>query len=185
MSHINQDEKYVQLAHKLLKVPAMSTSKLILRHLDHSREVPTEMIQELGTTDVAIGDVTAEVMITTLGKIPNEMYYIEDTTPIKKLAVFGNNHQGTSEYEHAVISSTEITKSGHEHGYSPLLVSLLCALVVILFMCCVTACIIAKSKRKINFFNKECEPGCTGMSQPLLDKISECSNKPSISTLRN
>ncbi|KZC08219.1 hypothetical protein WN55_10952 [Dufourea novaeangliae] len=174
----SQGTNYEQLVAKLLKIPALSNNKLVLRHIDHPRDVSTEMISGTGTTDVAIGDVTAEVMITTLGKIPNEMYDIEDATHITKLAAFSDNRQGASDYD----NTAEMSKDGNETGYSPVLVALLCALVVILFMCCVTACLIAKSKRK-NFFGKpkmECDPGCAGMSQPLLDKISECSNKTNI-----
>ncbi|XP_076654223.1 uncharacterized protein LOC143359833 [Halictus rubicundus] len=186
MSHVNQDKRY-ELVQKLLKMPILSSSKLLLRHVDQTKNSATEMIAETGTTDKAIGDVTAEVMITTLGKIPNQMYYLEDTNPPQMEAFGGNTEDNsyTTEYNNAAMPSTEMTKDNTEHGYSALLVSLLCVLVVILFICCVTACIVAKSKRKTNFFNKGCEPGCTGMSQPLLDKISECSSKASTSTQRN
>ncbi|XP_076280438.1 uncharacterized protein LOC143209089 [Lasioglossum baleicum] len=142
------------------------------------------MIGETGTTDRAIGDVTAEVMITTLGKVPQQMYYLEDTN-VPQMAGFGSNMEDnpySNEYT-TEMPSNGMTKSSTDSGYSPILVSLLCVLVVILFMCCVTACIVAKTKRKTSFFNKGCDPGCTGMSQPLLDKISECSSKSS--TQRN
>ncbi|XP_033321589.2 uncharacterized protein LOC117217875 [Megalopta genalis] len=184
MSHVNQEQRYEQIVHKLLKIPIMPTNKLRHRQADHFHNTATEISGEIGTTDRAIGDVTAEIMITTLGKIPNEMYYIEDTNP-PKLAALENIQEENTYSTNSIISSTEMNKGDTEPGYSPVLVALLCTLVVILFMCCITACLVAKSKRRNNFFNKGCDPVCTGMSQPLLDKISECSNKTSSGTQRN
>ncbi|XP_078045415.1 uncharacterized protein LOC144474445 [Augochlora pura] len=180
----SQDQRYEQIVHKLLKIPIMPSNKLIHRQVDRTHNAVTEILGEIGTTDRAIGDVTAEIMITTLGKIPNEMYYIEDTNP-PKLAALENIQEDSPYPSNGIVSSTEMYKGGTEPGYSPVLVALLCTLVVILFMCCITACLVARSKRRTSFFSKGCDPGCTGMSQPLLDKISECSNKTSSGTQRN
>ncbi|XP_006611604.1 uncharacterized protein LOC102674428 isoform X2 [Apis dorsata] len=189
MSYLNgnQEGKYGQLAHKLIKLASMSNKKVVLRHDDQSSDVSTELLHEFGTTDVAIGDVTAEVMLTTMGKIPSEMYDLEDTSPpiITKLVHF----EKTSPFARA-IAVTEpyhpVTKE--PTGHSSILIALLTALLIIFLLCCITACIITKSKRKSTFFGKEdmeCEPGCTGMNQPLLDKISSSTNKTSCASMRN
>lgn len=115
-------------------------------------------------------DVTAEVMITTAGKIPNEMYYF-DATPQASMA----------------HTETNVNYSESE-SHSSVLVALLTALILILFMCCITASLVARSKRRRKFFGKaesECEPGCAGMSQPLLNKISDSTNKTSVCSLRD
>ncbi|PBC30591.1 hypothetical protein APICC_06227 [Apis cerana cerana] len=167
MSYLNgnQEGKYGQLAHKLIKLASMSNKKVVLRHDDQSSDVSTELLHEFGTTDVAIGDVTAEVMLTTMGKIPSEMYDLEDTSPpvITKLVHF----EKTSPFARAIAVT--------EPQYHPVTKE-------------PTACIITKSKRKSTFFGKEdmeCEPGCTGMNQPLLDKISSSTNKTSCGSMRN
>lgn len=127
-------------------------------------------------------------MLTTMGKIPSEMYDLEDTSPpiITKLVHF----EKTSPFARA-IAVTEpayhpVTKE--PTGHSSILIALLTALLIIFLLCCITACIITKSKRKSTFFGKEdmeCEPGCTGMNQPLLDKISSSTNKTSCPSMRN
>ncbi|XP_018372795.1 PREDICTED: uncharacterized protein LOC108767404 isoform X4 [Trachymyrmex cornetzi] len=83
MAFLNQQNDlqtnfYTQLAHNSLQTVATSNS--ILGHIKSVHDLSTQIVSELGTTDIAIGDATAEIMITTLGKIPNEMYYLEDTT---------------------------------------------------------------------------------------------------------
>ncbi|XP_053988196.1 uncharacterized protein LOC128891606 [Hylaeus anthracinus] len=167
----------------------MSGSKIVFRRADGTKETATELLHEFGTTDVAIGDVTAEVMITTLGKIPNEMYDLDETSPKMKYATPRIDLQSTSRYVQAMMSTDEtINANGRSEGHSSVLVALLSALVVILFMCCITACLIARSKRRRNFFGKsdtECEPGCTGINQPLLDKISQSTNKTSNGSSRD
>ncbi|XP_076626726.1 uncharacterized protein LOC143344498 [Colletes latitarsis] len=193
MSYIdqyNENNKYGQLARKLLKISTMSGSKLVIRHAKQPEETATELLHVMGTTDVAIGDATAEVMITTLGKIPNEMYYLEDTTPKAKFVTSKLDLLTTSRYAEAVMASSETTNksNGESESHSSVLVALLSALVVILFMCCITACLIARSKRRRNFFgkgDKECEPGCSGINQPLLDKMSDSTNKTSLGSLRD
>ncbi|KOC66007.1 hypothetical protein WH47_12806 [Habropoda laboriosa] len=182
-----QEDNSGQLARKLLKIATISGRKVVLRHAAPLSDTVTEVLHEFGTTDVAIGDVATEVMITTLGKIPSEMYYLEDTNanvPAQIIKI-----QETSPLAHAVMATTEAVENNNESSHhSSVLIALLTALLIILLLCCITACLIAKSKRKTTFFEKsdmECEPGCTGMSQPLLDKISSSTNKSSISCLRN
>ncbi|XP_026670564.1 uncharacterized protein LOC113464530 [Ceratina calcarata] len=123
-------------------------------------------------------------MITTLGKIPSEMFYLEDTVSsatIKTTKKLAGAIEATESYQ--------TTTANYENSsHSPVLIALVTALFVILLLCCITACFVAKSKRKNNFFGKgdmECEPGCTGMSQPLLNKMSSTTNKTSIGSLRN
>lgn len=117
-------------------------------------------------------------MITTLGKIPNEMYYLEDTTPSGKITVYGTESQTTLDNNHTTLALFDIAKSDGYGGCSTLLVALLMILFIILLLCCVTACMIASSRRKHIFFNRsdiECSPTCSGVKQPLLgpDKISD------------
>ncbi|XP_076756238.1 uncharacterized protein LOC143426552 [Xylocopa sonorina] len=184
----NEEGKYGQLARKLVEIASISGRKVVLRRDGQASDASTELLHEFGTTDVAIGDVTAEVMITTLGKIPGEMYYLEDVTASPGLTCKMDS-QETPAIAHAVMATTEMYRANNESsGHSSLLIALLTALLVILLLCCITACFVAKSKRKSNFFGNgdmECEPGCTGMSQPLLNKISSTTNKTSISSLRN
>ncbi|XP_012146943.1 uncharacterized protein LOC105663338 [Megachile rotundata] len=189
MNQQNQENKYGQLARKLLKIATMSGSKVVFRRADQPSDTVTELLHEIGTTDRAIGDVTAEVMLTTLGKIPSEMYYLEDTTCSAKLTTPKSSLQQTHAYGHAVAATEETIRNGNEHGsHSSILIILLITLLVILLLCCISACLITKTKRRNNFFGRsdtECDPRCSGINQPLLDKISDCTNKTSISSLRN
>ncbi|KAK9306352.1 hypothetical protein QLX08_003032 [Tetragonisca angustula] len=187
MSYINeqnQESKYGKFAQKLLKVASISGRKVALRRVDQSSDVSTELLHEFGSTDVAIGDITTEVMITTMGKIPSEMFYLEDTPG----TVVPQRIQTTSTFAKPMMETTEYHRSVESTSHSPVLVALLTALLIILLLCCITACIVTKSKRTSNFFGKgsmECEPGCTGINQPLLEKFSSSTNKTSVSSLRN
>lgn len=97
-------------------------------------------------------DATAEVMLTTLGKIPKEMYYLEDTAPAVKATTYNLED---SKYQQAVATSTQAVQYDNESGsHSTILFALLAALLIILLLCCTTACLIAKVKRKNNFFGK-------------------------------
>ncbi|XP_043512017.1 uncharacterized protein LOC122529703 [Frieseomelitta varia] len=123
-------------------------------------------------------------MITTMGKIPSEMFYLEDTPG----TIVPQRIQTTSTFSKAMMETTEYHRSVESTSHSPVLVALLTALLIILLLCCITACIVTKSKRTSNFFSKgsmECEPGCTGINQPLLEKFSSTTNKTSVSSLRN
>lgn len=127
-------------------------------------------------------------MITTIGKIPNEMYDLEDTTIDSNLVT--HKQQSRIAFEKAVEATTQHSYEGNNEssGHSSILIALLVALFIILFLCCITACFVAKAKRKNSFFGSgdtECEPGCTGMNQPLLDKISSSTTKTSVTSLRN
>lgn len=127
-------------------------------------------------------------MLTTMGKIPNEMFYLEDTAPNMKMTSHKFYRTESPGYAQAVTATTQLTSSNEYTSHSSVLLALLTALLIILLLCCTTACLIAKSKRKSNFFGKadmECDAGCSGISQPLLDKISDSTNKTSISSLRN
>ncbi|XP_068968993.1 uncharacterized protein [Bombus flavifrons] len=187
MSYINeqnQGSKYGQLAKKLLKIASISGRKVALRHVGEPIDYSTELLHEFGTTDITIGDVTADVMITTMGKIPSEMFYLEDTVA----TVVPQRIQETSTFAKAIVATQEYYRPTESSSHSPVLIALLTALFIILLLCCITACIVTKSKRRNNFFGKgnmECEPGCTGLNQPLLGKLSTTTNKTSISSLRN
>ncbi|CAK9821808.1 hypothetical protein ANTRET_LOCUS468 [Anthophora retusa] len=187
ISQQNQEDNREKLARRFLKIATMSGRKVVLRHADPFPDTVTEVLHEFGTTDMAIGDVATEVMITTLGKIPSEMYYLEDTNANLPTQLF-RMHE-TSPLARAMAATTEATEYNNESSHhSSVLIALITALLIILLLCCITACLIAKSKRKAGFFDKsdtECDPGCTGMSQPLLNKISCSTNKSSISSLRN
>ncbi|XP_076232986.1 uncharacterized protein LOC143178315 [Calliopsis andreniformis] len=188
MSHINQqsqDNTYGQLARKLFKIATLSGSKVVLRRGNQGSDVSTEFLQEFGTTDVAIGDVTAEIMLTTLGKIPNEMYYLEDTVAPVTVATPKIKIQ---QARYGEGKSSPDNANNESESHPSVLFALLIALLILLLLCCTTACLIAKAKRKSNFFGRsdtECDPGCTGINQPLLGKVSDCTNKTSISSLRN
>lgn len=121
-------------------------------------------------------------MITTLGKIPNEMYYLEDTTSNSKTAIYSNELHPTLDNSQATLTPIETLKSDEYTERSTLLLILLTALLIILFMCCITACIIARSRSRHTFFTKrsdmECDPECSGVSQPLLglDRVNKTSD---------
>ncbi|KAL6448054.1 hypothetical protein ACFW04_000237 [Cataglyphis niger] len=128
-------------------------------------------------------------MITTLGKIPNEMYYLEDTTPSNKTAYDSELH---TTLDNTTLASIETLKYDEYTERSTLLIILLTALLIILFMCCITACIIARSRSRHAFFAKsdmECDPGCSGVNQPLLgsDRINKTSDttRTSDNSMRN
>lgn len=124
-----------------------------------------------------------------MGKIPSEMYYIEDTPMNFDSSTQRLGLEKAYTFAGAVTGKTELYEVNKESsGHSSVLIALLTALLIILLLCCITACIVTKSRRKLNLFGKadmECEPGCTGMNQPLLDKISSTTDKTSISSLRN
>lgn len=109
-------------------------------------------------------------MITTLGKIPNEMYYLEDTTFSGKTVSSSNELHTILDNNLTTLTPIETVKSEYTER-STLLLILLTALLIILFMCCITACIIARSRSRHAFFTKsdiECDPECSGVNQPLL-----------------
>lgn len=123
-------------------------------------------------------------MITTLGKIPNEMYYLEDTTPGGKVAAYDTQLHTMLDNDHTKLVSIETEKSEGYMERSTLLLVLLTALLIILLLCCITACIIAKSKSKHTLFTRsdvECSPECSGVNLPLLglDKTSDTTSKVS------
>ncbi|KYN43484.1 hypothetical protein ALC56_02210, partial [Trachymyrmex septentrionalis] len=164
--------------HNSLQRVAMSNS--VLDHIKSVHDLSTQIVSELGTTDIAIGDATAEIMITTLGKIPNEMYYLEDTTAGRKIGAYSTESRTILDHSHITLAST--VKSDEYPGRSTLLIILLTTLLIILFMCCVTACIIAKSRGRHAFLAKsdvECSPDCGGVNQPLLDKASDATTRTS------
>jgi len=121
-------------------------------------------------------------MITTLGKIPNEMYYLEDTTASRKISPYSTESHTILDHSHATLTSIETVKSDEYSEHSTLLIILLTILLIILFMCCITACIIAKSRSRHSFLSKsdvECSPDCGGVNQPLLDKASDTTTRTS------
>ncbi|XP_018372793.1 PREDICTED: uncharacterized protein LOC108767404 isoform X2 [Trachymyrmex cornetzi] len=127
-------------------------------------------------------DATAEIMITTLGKIPNEMYYLEDTTAGKKIGAYSTESRTILDHSHTTLASIETVKSDEYSERSTLLIILLTTLLIILFMCCITACIIARSRSRHSFLAKsdvECSPDCGGVNQPLLDKASDTTTRTS------
>jgi hypothetical protein len=137
-------------------------------------------------------------MITTTGKIPNEMYELEDTTT--------SGITTTTTTTTAAVTTTELHTTEYNNNnnnnyttldaiktvdveHSTLLCILIIALFVILLICCITACIIAKSRTKQAFLkgDMECSPECSGVNQPLLglDKASDTTTKTSTSTTQN
>ncbi|KYN07497.1 hypothetical protein ALC62_01699, partial [Cyphomyrmex costatus] len=191
---------YTQLIHNSLQTA--TTSDTDLHHVKSVHDLSTQIVSELGTTSITIGliivitihfltdnnfdiiiftqDATAEIMITTLGKIPNEMYYLEDTTAGKKIAAYSTESRTILDHSHTTLASIETAKSDEYSERSTLLIILLTTLLIILFMCCVTACIIARSRSRHAFLAKsdvECSPDCGGINQPLLDKASDTTSK--------
>lgn len=122
-------------------------------------------------------------MITTLGRIPNEMYYLEDTTTGRKVTAYGTESRTILDRSHTTLAPLETVKSDEFTERSTLLIILLTTLLVILFMCCITACIIARSRSRHAFLasksDVECSPDCGGVKQPLLDKASETTTRTS------
>lgn len=120
-------------------------------------------------------------MITTLGKIPNEMYYLEDTTSSGKTVASSNELHTILDSNLTTLAPIETVKSDEYTERSTLLLILLTALLIILFICCITACIIARSRSRHAFFTKsdiECDPECSGVKQPLLslDRVNKISD---------
>ncbi|XP_018300640.1 uncharacterized protein [Mycetomoellerius zeteki] len=158
---------YTQLVHNSLQT---ATSNSILGHIKSVHDLSTQI------------DATAEIMITTLGKIPNEMYYLEDTTAGRKIGAYSTESRTIMEHSHTTLASIETVKSDEYSERSTLLIILLTTLLIILFMCCVTACIIARSRSRHAFLAKsdvECSPDCGGVNQPLLDKASDATTRTS------
>lgn len=115
-------------------------------------------------------DATAETMMTTLGKIPNEMYYPEDTIPTGKVTALNAELHTIFDTNCTTLASIESIMSSRYTERSTLLLILLIVLLIILLMCCITACIIARSRSRYAFFAKrdtECSPECS-INQPLL-----------------
>ncbi|XP_025155907.1 uncharacterized protein LOC105184419 isoform X2 [Harpegnathos saltator] len=175
---------YTHLTRESSKADSLPNTKVLLRHVKSVHDSATQILNEFGTTDTVIGDATAEIMITTLGKIPNEMYYLEDTTLSGKATKL---HTVLNNYNLSVgitLVPTETDKSDGYTGRSTLLLILLSLLLIILLLCCITACIIAKSRSRHSFFTKsdiECSPGCSGVNVPLLglEKTSDTTTKTS------
>lgn len=133
-------------------------------------------------------DATAEIMITTLGKIPNEMYYLEDTTPSGRATELHTMLNNYSLSVGTTLVSIETDKSDGYTGRSTLLLILLSVLLLILLLCCITACIIAKSRSKHSFFAKsdiECSPSCSGVNVPLLGLEKTSSTTTKTSSMKN
>nr|XP_050851102.1 uncharacterized protein LOC127064290 [Vespula vulgaris] len=177
------------MALNLLKGVTSSSTKLVLRQINPpSSDSSTEMLNEIGTTDQAIGDVTAEIMITTIGKIPSEMYYLEDTasnigTSISQTSV----SRSVNDVIHTTIKSN-ITVTGYT-ARSVVFLILTIACLILLFLCCITACMISKTRKKSYFFSRndiDCDPECNGLNRPLLrtEKVSDTTSKTSSSYLK-
>ncbi|XP_020297022.1 uncharacterized protein LOC109861679 isoform X2 [Pseudomyrmex gracilis] len=169
----------------------MNYSSVKFRHIKSIYDSSTQIVNELGTTDVAVGDATAEIMVTTLGKIPNEMYYLEDTTHGRIAAIYNTESHTILDNSHITTTTIEAVKSDVYTDHSTLLVILLIVLLIILMICCITACIIARSRSKYpSFFTRsdiECSPRCSGVNQPLLslDKNSDTTTKTSSGSTNN
>ncbi|XP_011634621.1 uncharacterized protein LOC105425510 [Pogonomyrmex barbatus] len=122
-------------------------------------------------------------MITTLGKIPNEMYYLEDTTISKKVAAYGTESRMILDCNQTTLASIEVIESERYAEHTTLLTVLLVTFFIILLMCCITACIIARSRRSrhasLTKSDIECRPDCRGVNQPLLNKDSEATTRTS------
>lgn len=121
-------------------------------------------------------------MITTLGKIPNEMYYLEDTTTGRKIAPYGTESRTILDHGHTTLAPIETVKSDEYPERSTVLIILLTTLLIILFMCCVTACIIARSRSRKTFRARsdvECSSDCGGVKQPLLNRASDATTRTS------
>ncbi|XP_046817133.1 uncharacterized protein LOC124423459 [Vespa crabro] len=177
------------MALNLLKGVTSSSNKLVLRQINAPPlDSSTEMLNEIGTTDQAIGDVTAEIMITTIGKIPSEMYYLEDTlsnvqTNIGQTTV----PHSMTDVIHTTMENNVIV-TGHT-ARSVVFLILTIACLILLFLCCITACMISKTRRKSYFFSRndiDCDPECNGLNRPLLrtEKISDATSKTSSSYLK-
>ncbi|KAF7400908.1 hypothetical protein HZH66_006092 [Vespula vulgaris] len=191
MSQQNQlhHPNFKDMALNLLKGVTSSSTKLVLRQINPpSSDSSTEMLNEIGTTDQAIGDVTAEIMITTIGKIPSEMYYLEDTasnigTSISQTSV----SRSVNDVIHTTIKSN-ITVTGYT-ARSVVFLILTIACLILLFLCCITACMISKTRKKSYFFSRndiDCDPECNGLNRPLLrtEKVSDTTSKTSSSYLK-
>ncbi|EZA56861.1 hypothetical protein X777_02712 [Ooceraea biroi] len=181
---------YAQLAHDSLRPNFIPDTQIVLRPIKSIHDFSTQIVNELGTTDVAIGDATAEIMITTPGKIPNEMYYLEDTTPNRIGAAYGTELHTMLNNSHTTTLASIGTINSDSSEHSMLLFILVTALFFILLICCITACVIARSRSKHTFFVKrdmECSPECSGVNQPLLglDKASDTTTKTSGSSAQN
>ncbi|KAI4501290.1 hypothetical protein M0802_003663 [Mischocyttarus mexicanus] len=102
------------MALNFFKSVTSSNNQIVLRQINApSSDFSTEILNEVGTTDQAIGDVTAEIMITTPGKIPNELYYIEDTaSSIQTIDQTTVSHSMTNVI-YTTISANNSTASGH------------------------------------------------------------------------
>ncbi|KAI4480544.1 hypothetical protein M0804_010097 [Polistes exclamans] len=191
MSQQNQlhHPKFKDMALNFFKRVTSSNNQIVLREINApSPDFSTETLNEVGTTDQAIGDVTAEIMITTVGKIPSEMYYIEDTTSNIQIIDQTTVSHSMTNVIHTTISANNSTVSGHTTR-SVVFVILTVACLILLFLCCITACMISKTKRK-NYFCKrndfDCDPECNGLNRPLLrtEKISDTTSKTSSSYLK-
>lgn len=118
-------------------------------------------------------------MMTTLGKIPNEMYYLEDTVSNGKVTALNIELHTVLNTNHTTLAPIETIMSSRYTEHSTLLLILLTVLFIILLMCCITACIIVRSRSRHAFFAKrdtECSPECSGINQPLLGKTSGTTN---------
>lgn len=127
-------------------------------------------------------------MITTIGKIPSEMYYLEDTasnigTSISQTSV----SRSVNDVIHTTIKSN-ITVTGYT-ARSLVFLILTIACLILLFLCCITACMISKTRKKSYFFSRndiDCDPECNGLNRPLLrtEKVSDTTSKTSSSYLK-
>lgn len=122
-------------------------------------------------------------MLTTIGKIPNEMYELEETSVAVMAMAHGRHDSETMAQER----STEGVSGFAAH--STLFIILTIALLLLLTVCCVVACVIARARKRFmdSGGDEECDPNCSGAKQPLIssDKISETTSKSSGSSTRN
>lgn len=127
-------------------------------------------------------------MITTTGKIPSEMYYLEDIVSNIQTNI------GQTSVPHLITDIIHTTRENNiiVTGYtarSVVFLILTIACLILLFLCCITACMISKTRRKSYFFSRndiDCDPECNGLHRPLLrtEKISDTTSKTSSGYLK-
>lgn len=134
---------------------------------------------------------TAETMVTTLGKLPDVLYDMDETTvktmlqpdsPTSHLSLFDNLSQSSpltieSTTQKIIGSSNELT------NYGNLFTILIIMLVILLLLSCGVACLIAKTRQNSS---TDCALNCPGAKQPLIrpGKSSPCISQMSIPELR-
>ncbi|XP_011299779.1 uncharacterized protein [Fopius arisanus] len=142
----------------------------------------TEVLHDIGTTDMAIGDATAEIMNTTTGSIPNVWYDLGETTVNSSIKSMKSEILPIVSTSTTIV--TEIQTETEINNDKTLFTILAMCLIVTVLLCLIIMCTIAVSRRRSSTSSElNCDPDCVGAKRPLLSRPGKFSRSTSKSSI--